>query len=258
VKLGIPDTGPEFGSSPIEAASSRGTGGRLEEKHKHIRGRGLVSSSALGLSDGLVTNLAFLTGFSGANTGIDLVRFAGLAAMLAGAVSMLFGGILSARAEHDLFEADSKREAYEIEHEPQEERDELLHLYMEKGLTDQEARIVVNRISSDKRKFLEDMLTNELHVHSSNLENPVKIGAVIGLSFLLGAFVPLAPYYLFAPKESAATLSIVISLFFLYAAGAWKGSLAGRSTLRAGLETLSIGALATLILYLIGQVFAVA
>ena len=88
------------------------------ERHAHIGGRGLISAAALGLADGLVSNLAFLTGFGGAVASIDLILFAGVAAMLAGSVSMFFGGILSARSEFDLFKADSNREAYEIEHEP--------------------------------------------------------------------------------------------------------------------------------------------
>jgi vacuolar iron transporter family protein len=166
------------------------------ERHPHISGRGLISASALGLADGLVTNLAFLTGFSGAVSSDSLIRFAGLAAMLAGTVSMFFGGMLSARSEHDLFKADSDREAYEMEYETDEEKSELKWIYMDKGLTEQEADMVVARLLANKEKFLEDMLTNELHVHEHSLQNPYRLGAVIGLSFLIGSFVPLAPYYL--------------------------------------------------------------
>jgi VIT1/CCC1 family predicted Fe2+/Mn2+ transporter len=100
---------------------------------------------------------------------------------------------LSARSEHDLFKADSSREAYEMEHEPDEEKWELKWIYMDKGLTEQEADMVVSRLLTNKEKFLEDMLMNELHVHEHNLQNPYKLGAVIGLSFLIGSFVPLAP-----------------------------------------------------------------
>src|ERR1035437_7409177 len=116
------------------------------EKHPHIIGRGLISSSALGLADGLVTNLAFLTGFSGAVSSDALIRFAGLAAMLAGTVSMFFGGILSGRSEHDLFKADAAREAYELEYETEEESWELKRIYIDKGLTEQEADMVVLRL----------------------------------------------------------------------------------------------------------------
>jgi vacuolar iron transporter family protein len=226
------------------------------ERHPHISGRGLISASALGLADGLVTNLAFLTGFSGAVSSDSLIRFAGLAAMLAGAVSMFFGGILSARSEHDLFRADSDREAYEMEYETEEEKSELKWIYMDKGLSDQEAEKVVARLLTNKEKFLEDMLNNELHVHRDNLQNPYKLGAVIGLSFLVGAFVPLAPYLAFSAKSSSIVASVVVSLVFLFAAGEWKGRIVKRKPLRSGLETLLIGAVAAAILFVIGSAFA--
>lgn len=230
-------------------------GAKYQEKHKHIRGRGLVSSSALGLTDGLVTNLAFLTGFSGAISGVGLIRFAGVAAMLAGSVSMFFGGILAARSELDLYHADSSREAFEIENEPEEEKQELRELYLEKGLTENETDMVVKRVSSKKDAFLEDMLINELHIHRSNLQNPVKVGLVIGLSFLLGAFVPLVPYLLFTDKSSSVPSSVVVSLFFLVAAGAWKGRVAKKQMWKTAGETLLVGAVAAAVLYLLGTAF---
>lgn len=235
--------------------ASRGTGNEaLVERHPHIQGRGLISASALGLADGLVTNLAFLTGFSGAVASESLIRFAGLAAMLAGTVSMFFGGILSARSERDLFRADAVREAYEIEHETEEEKQEMKTIYMDKGLTEQEAEMVVARLLTNKEKFLEDMLVNELHVHEQNLENPYKMGAVIGLSFLVGAFAPLLPYLL-ADKGTAVPVSVVVSLAFLFVAGEWKGRIVKRRPLRSGLETLVIGAVAAAVLFAIGSLF---
>jgi vacuolar iron transporter family protein len=247
---------PGVGEGP-SAPSGGGSAqhGAYVERHPHIAGRGLISASALGLADGLVTNLAFLTGFSGAVSSDSLIRFAGLAAMLAGSVSMFFGGILSARSEHDLFRADSTREAYEMEHETDEEKAELKRIYMDKGLTEEEAGMVVERLLTNKEKFLEDMLTNELHVHEHNLQNPYKLGAVIGLSFLLGSFVPLAPYYAVSAKSSALVVSVAVSLTFLFAAGEWKGRIVKRKPLRSGLETLAIGAVAAGILFLIGSAF---
>jgi vacuolar iron transporter family protein len=239
------------GEAPPRRSGRQGV--KYQEKHKHIRGRGLISSSALGLTDGLVTNLSFLTGFSGAAAAMGLIRFAGTAAMLAGAVSMLFGGILAARSERDLFEADSKREAFEIENERDEEVGELRALYREKGLNEREVDIVVTKITSNKDKFLEDMLTNELHIHTSELENPYKVGAVIGLSFLIGAFVPLIPYLMRSDRASSLVASIILSLIFLFLAGAWKGRIVRKSMWRSGIETLFIGTVAAAVLYLIGS-----
>jgi predicted membrane protein (TIGR00267 family) len=175
--------------------------------------------------------------------------------MLAGSVSMLFGGILSARSEADLYGADSKREAYEIEHEPEEERWELKNLYRAKGLTEQEAETVVRRITLDKEKWLEDMLVHELHVHKSTIENPIAIGLVISGSFFVGALVPLIPFLFLSSKVQAQEASVLLSLVFLFGAGFWKGRVVKRAPWKGGLETLAIGAGASLILYTIGSLF---
>lgn len=250
-----PDSGDAESAARGEGPKGR-LGQRYQEKHQHIRGRGLISSSALGLADGLITNLAFLTGFGGAESSVALIRFAGVAAMLAGSVSMFFGGVLGSRSELDLFHADAKREAFEIENEREEEVQELKTLYMQKGLTESEAQTVVSRVSANKETFLEDMLVNELHIHRSHLENPYKVGLVVGLSFLLGALVPLAPYFLNAAKEICVVASVVFSLAFLFAAGAWKGRIVQRDLVRSGVETLIVGAFAAVVLFAIGTASA--
>ncbi len=223
------------------------------EIHEHIRGRGIIADIALGLSDGLVTNLAFLAGFASAVQNIDLIRFAGIAAMLAGAVSMFFGGLISARSEHDLFKADASRESLEIEKEPAEERQELKSFYLKKGLTEEESEIVVKRITSNKQKWLEDLLMHELYIHETNLENPIKTASAIGLAFIVGAFVPLVSYFLVPGRQLSLIASTASSLAFLFFAGGWKGRLSGRKMWNAGTEMLLVGALASLILYTIGS-----
>ena len=224
----------------------------VQEKHGHIRGRAVISSIALGLSDGVISNTAFLAGFAGAESNLSIIRFAGFAAMIAGAVSMFFSGYNASRSENDLFRADSRREKKEIEEEPNEERMELMSFYMDKGLTEAEAEMVVNRITSDKEKWLDDILMHELHLHREKVETPLKSGAVIGLSFLLGAAVPLLAYLLFSLRSIAVVSSLATSLVFLFVAGGWKGKIAGRKFWRAGTELLLIGAAASALLFLIG------
>ncbi|HXY82559.1 MAG TPA: VIT1/CCC1 transporter family protein [Candidatus Saccharimonadales bacterium] len=222
------------------------------EKHKHIQARNYIADSALGLSDGLITNLSFLTGFSGAISSIALIRVAGIAAMLAGSVSMFFGGLLATRSHIDLYHADSKREGYEIAHEPEEETRELKNFYLEKGLTDAEAKTVVDRVTSNKEKWLEDMLIHELHLHKSELGNPYKKGVIIGFSFLVGSLVPLLPYLLLSLKDYSILASLSTSLVFLFVVGAWKGRIVGKNIWRSGIEMLSVGAAGSIILYAIG------
>ena len=224
------------------------------EVHKHIRARGYIGSSALGVSDGLVTNLAFLSGFAGATSDLDLIRVAGVASMLAGAISMFFSGVLAWRSEHDLFLADSQREAGEIEQEPEEEKRELKGFYLAKGLTAGQAETVVEQISGDKEKFLEDILMHELHVHRAKLAHPVKMGGIIGGSFLVGAVIPLSPFLLFSARLDALIASALVSPVFLFSVGVWRGRVAGRRFWRSGLETLLIGVSAAVMVYLIGSV----
>ncbi len=224
------------------------------EIHKHIRARGYIASSALGLSDGLVTNLAFLTGLAGAvsDSQLALIRFAGIASMLAGTISMFLGGFLEGRSEYDLFKADANREAGEIEHEPEEEKSELEDFYTAKGLTQDEAERVVDRIASNKKIFLEDILMHELHVHETKLPSPIKMGGVIGFSFLVGALIPLSPFLLLQTRTYSLTVSVIVSPFFLFLLGAWRGRIAGRKPWKGGLETLALGLGASGVLYLVG------
>jgi vacuolar iron transporter family protein len=224
------------------------------EIHKHIRARSYIGSAALGVSDGLVTNLAFLSGFAGAatNSQFQLIQIAGVASMLAGAISMFFGGVLAGRSEYELFQADAKREAGEIEQEPEEEKRELREFYIAKGLSKDQADKVVEQIASNKARFLEDILMHELHVHQTKIPNPIKIGGVIGLSFLVGAFIPLWPFLFLPTRLESLAISALVSPIFLFVVGAWRGRVVGRKFWRTGLETLLIGVSAATILYVIG------
>ncbi|MEM3186394.1 MAG: VIT1/CCC1 transporter family protein [Conexivisphaerales archaeon] len=229
--------------------------GKQVEIHPHIRGRDVVSDIALGLSDGLVTNLAFLTGFAGASSNITILRIAGVAAVLAGTVSMFFGGLLKARSEKELYQADSRREMQEIEAEPDEEKEELVNFYIKKGLSRQQSVEVVEKITENKQEWLKDMLLHELHLHKDQLKSPYRVASVIGLGFLVGSLVPFLPYLVLQSKEQAIEVSVFISLFFVSVAGGWKGKLTGRIA-KSALETTAVAALASGILYLIGRLLA--
>ena len=222
------------------------------EIHRHIRGRGFIAKAALGVSDGLVTNLALLSGFAGAQSGIGLIRTAGVAAMLAGAISMFFGGVLAGRSEVELYQADVRREESEIEMEPEEEREELRGFYVNKGLSVDEAGMVVDKVSADKKKFLEDLMIHELHLHEASLTNPYLSGLAIGGAFLAGSLMPLGPYFLFSDRVVSVFVSLFFSLLFLFVVGGWKGRIAGLRFWRGGLDTLTVGVLASGLLYLVG------
>jgi VIT1/CCC1 family predicted Fe2+/Mn2+ transporter len=232
------------------------------ELHKHIPGRGLIGNSALGVSDGLVTNLAFLSGLAasaGTLTNLEFIKLAGAASMLAGAISMFFGGYLAGRSEYELYQADARREEQEITEEPEEEKSELKNFYVKKGLSSEEAELVVNRIAANKDKFLEDLLMHEVNVTATKLENPVKVAGVLGFSFLAGALIPLLPFLLFSSGPVALLIlaTILVSVVFLFIVGGWKALVVGKKFWRGGIETLTIGLVAAMALYLIGALLSI-
>ncbi len=172
--------------------------------------------------------------------------------MLAGAISMFFSGVLAGRSEVELFRADAKRESTEIETEPEEEKQELLEFYLKKGLSEDEARMVVDRVSKDKKKFLEDLLIHELHLHETSLTDPYRSGLAIGGAFLLGSLMPLGPYLLLSDRFDSILVSLTISLLFLFIVGGWKARIAGTKLWKGGVETVSVGAIASALLYMVG------
>src|SRR5207244_13538242 len=99
---------------------------------------------------------------------------------------------------------------------------ELRKFYVAKGLSQYEAETRVEKISTNKEKFLEDILMHELHVHETRLENPIKMGGVIGLSFLVGALIPLAPFVLLPTKNTSILTAALISPLFLFGVGVWR------------------------------------
>src|SRR5260370_7076131 len=160
--------------------------------------------------------------------------------MLAGAISMFFSGILAGRSEDELFQADKKREEGEIEQEPEEEKGELTDFYIAKGLTPEEAEKIVGRMASNKEKFLEAILMHELRIHQTKLSNPIKMGGVIGLSFLVGALIPLVPFLFIQTATVALGVSALISPLFLFAVGPCKGRVVGPKMSSSRLETLLV------------------
>lgn len=230
----------------------------MKELHPHTKWRGTISNIILGISDGMVVSIAFLTGTALNVANLRLVIITGVAALISNMVSMFFSGILAKRTEIALFKADYNRELYEIEHEPKEEKQEMIDLYTEKGLGASDARKLVSKITKNKRRWLEDMLLNELHVHRDSLGSPIQAGATIGVASFIGGFVPLAPYIFVGGLHTAITISLAISFGSLFAVGAIKGWVTKSSVIVSGCEMLVVGIAASLIVFGIGKVLAFA
>lgn len=212
----------------------------------------LVRELVLGVNDGVISTVGFLFGVVGAFTDHRTVLISGLAEVLAGTVSMFFGGYLSTKSQQEFFEHEIKREKREIDEWPQKEREEIRKIYQSKGFHDEgELKLVVDRITADKKIWLKCMMEEELGLILESMDPPVRVGLVIGASFLVGGFIPLLPF-IFFDTQTAVRVSLICTASALFFLGGIKTTITRQPWVKSALETLVIGILAAGAGYLIG------
>lgn len=228
----------------------------LSRETWHKGGGGAMRELIFGVNDGLVSTLSLVSGVAGANPGRGVVLLAGIAGLLAGAISMAAGAYISTKSQKEVHEAEITRESEELELEPEEEKEELRILYQLKGFSEEEAERLVERLSEDRELMLESLVRDELGLMPESFPNPWKAGAFSGGAFIVGAFVPLISYFFLGGFE-AVLVSAGLSMAALFVIGVLKTLFTGLSWLRSGLEMVGIGLFATVITYLIGTLFGV-
>ncbi|MBI2867602.1 MAG: VIT1/CCC1 transporter family protein [Chloroflexi bacterium] len=215
-----------------------------------------VRNFIFGINDGLVSIVSLVSGVAGATTDNTVVVVAGLAGLVAGAVSMTAGAYISVKSQAEVLSEEMRKEEEEIESHPEEERAELKAIYRAKGFTPEEVEILVNRLTSTKERWLRTLAREELGLGEESFEDPRRAGMLAGVAFSLGGIVPVLPYF-FADGVESLVPSIIASLIALFAVGALKSLATGRRWVRSGLEMVLVGGFAAGFTYLIGRLFQV-
>jgi predicted membrane protein (TIGR00267 family) len=229
--------------------------GRFHGETWHTPKGRAIREVVFGMNDGLITTLCFLAGVSSSIAHAGTIVLAGLAEVIAGALSMALGAYLSTKAQHEFFQKEIARERREIEEVPEHEREEIREIYREHGFTEEEIAVLVRRITADKERWLRFMLREELGLIEETFDNPVESGAIMGVSFVIGSLPPLLPYF-FLPASTALPLTIVLSLLALFGIGIGKTRVTKGRWLRSGLEVVILGVIAALIGYGLGELAA--
>jgi VIT1/CCC1 family predicted Fe2+/Mn2+ transporter len=212
---------------------------RPEAWHRTGAG-GLVRDLILGSSDGLVGFLAFVAGVSASLPTQRSILLAGFAEILAGSVSMGLGAYLGAKSEREYYEKELGRERREIRDMPHEEREEIRQIYRRKGFEGEELEMVVNRITADKERWLKIMMHEELGFTQSVFLPPLRAGLGVGLSYMVGAIFPLAPYFVLE-RPAALFASMGLTVAVLFGVGAAKSSITQRAWWKSGAEMAGFG-----------------
>lgn len=213
---------------------------QINEQHPH--GGNWLREIVFGLNDGLVTTLVFIMVVSAAAPA-HLVLIV-LGEVLAGGISMALGGYLSARTAKEVLEKRIATERYEIRHEPEEERAELVAIYRNKGLSGSLLHRVVAQLTANEERWLQAMVHDELGVVEDKQANPWLQGLQIGLSFVVGGLIPTVPVILSLPQ--ARWWSYGLTALTALTLGAVKARYTHKGPVRAGLEFLVVVTVGTL------------
>lgn len=229
---------------------------RFEGRHRTVGGNAL-RAAVLGANDGLVSNLALVMGVAGAAISNQAVLVAGLAGLMAGASSMALGEWLSVQSSRELYQRQIDIEAREIEEIPEEEEEELALIYMAKGLPEDQARQLAQRIMADHDTALDTLAREELGIDPEELGgSPWEAAGASFLLFAVGAIIPVAPFF-FTTGVTAVVTSLGLSALALFATGAGITLVTGRDIWWSGLRQAMFGLAAAGVTYGVGALLGV-
>lgn len=206
-----------------------------------------------GMNDGLISQLGFVAGASGAFEETTPIILAGLAALVSGTVSMAIGGYVSVKSQREFYESEIRREIHEMATMPEHEREEVRQLYRAKGFRGADLERIVAHITSNRDIWLKVMMEEELGLFPAHETRPIVSALYVGVSFALGALVPLLPYF-FLPPLVALAVAAGLTMATLFGIGAAKAQLTRRHWATSGLEIMGFGLLAAVVGYVIGRV----
>jgi VIT1/CCC1 family predicted Fe2+/Mn2+ transporter/rubrerythrin len=230
----------------------------LRRERWHKRGGGWIGDAIYGANDGLGAVFGIVSGVAGATAGNNqAVLIAGLAGMLASALSMGSGAYLATKSEREIYQAEIDRERREIEEDPEEEKEELALFYQLKGFSEAESQTLADRLSKQPEQFLNALAHEELGLNQESFPNPLISALSATLSTGFGAFIPIIPFF-FLGGIAAVLWAAAISLVAHFAVGAAKTIITGRSWLVSGAEMTVVGAIEAIITYMLGVLFHVA
>ncbi|MBS1814834.1 MAG: VIT1/CCC1 transporter family protein [Acidobacteria bacterium] len=208
------------------------------------------------MSDGLTVPFALAAGLSGATASAHIIVTAGLAEIAAGSIAMGLGGYLAARGDREHYLSEREREVLETVEKPEAEKQEVMDVFTNYGLTVDQATPLVEALSHDQKAWVDFMMRFELGLEEPDPARAWKSASTIALSYIVGGFVPLVPYMLASSIQSALTASVVGTLVALLIFGYAKGKATGVYPLRSSIQTVLIGGLAGAAAFGLARIFS--
>lgn len=225
---------------------------KFEKRHRSVGGNAL-RAAVLGGNDGLVSNFSLVMGMAGATSGGSGVLLAGIAGLLAGALSMSLGEWISVKSSQELYENQMQLEMEEMETNPEGEQKEIALIYMAKGIPESQAHEMAARIMLDKSYAHEVLVKEELGINPEELKGSAMEAAVYSfILFAIGAIIPVFPFF-FATGILAIAISVACSAVGLFLIGSAITLFTGKSVWFSGFRQVVFGLMAAAITFGIGK-----
>jgi len=225
----------------------------IERKKERIEGRARIREFVFGIQDGLISTVGLLAGVQGATESATVVIITGLTAVFAGAISMAAGSYLSSSAEKEIFDKELRDAEVLADREPYLVAEGLLKALSQEGLAREQSYSIVKILLRQQQVFLRTFQEKVFGLGSAEINRPLQAATVMGISFIVGALIPIFPY-LILEGTSALSISVGLSALALFAVGVFKGYLAAKSPILSGVQFFAIAVGAAALGYLIGLV----
>jgi VIT1/CCC1 family predicted Fe2+/Mn2+ transporter len=220
----------------------------------YITRNGWLRAAVLGANDGIVSVSALLVGVAAAEPDPRVTLVAGVAGLVAGAMSMAAGEYVSVSSQSDTEQADIKREEMALRDMPEAKFEELVEIYRSRGLSPETARTVAHELS--EKDALAAHVRDELGLSDIHIANPLQAAITSGLTFSVAAAIPVIAAF-FAPSALIASTVLVVTVAALAVLGALGAKAGGAPLLPATLRVVGWGVTAMAVTAVIGWVFGV-
>jgi VIT1/CCC1 family predicted Fe2+/Mn2+ transporter len=227
--------------------------GRTGEPWHRTGAGGFLRNVVYGFNDGLTANFGLVAGVIGASTtsSYHAVIVAGVAGLIADALSMGSSGYLAAQSEREVYAHEIAMERDEVALMPEIERDELALIYEAKGMDRDSAYRIATQVMADPERMLAEQVQEELGISESHT-SPMREAWITGTATAIGALIPVMPF-LFLGGRVAVIVSFGVSMISHWVVGAARSVFTGRSVFRSGMDMFVVGLGVAAVGYYVGE-----
>lgn len=226
-----------------------------DHTESHLKSSDLLRDVVIGMSDGLTVPFALAAGLSGAIDKSSIIVIAGIAEIAAGSIAMGLGGYLAGKTEQDHYKSEVKREYDEVENLRHKEIEETREFFANIGLSPALQQQATEEIAQDKDRWVDFMMKYELGLEKPDPRRATKSALNIGISYVVGGIIPLAPYFFISSSADALKISVIATLLCLFIFGYFKSKMTGVNPLWGAIKVTLIGALAAAAAFGVARLF---